>query len=58
MRLSTLLGPELVLTPLSATTTDAALTEILTALGASRGVDVSMALRDVQAREQIGRAHV
>lgn len=54
MRLSTLLGPELVLTPLSATTTDAALTEILTALGASRGVDVSMALRDVQARERAG----
>lgn len=54
MRLSQLLGPETVLTPLSAITADAALRELLSVLGAKRGLDVEMALRDVQARERAG----
>jgi opine dehydrogenase len=54
MQISQLLDPRYVLTGISAKSKDAALTELVSALGAARGLDASMALRDIYARERAG----
>jgi mannitol/fructose-specific phosphotransferase system IIA component (Ntr-type) len=55
MRVGEMLVPEAVMTNIGVASMDAAVTELVGALGRARGVDVEMAMRDIAARDRAGR---
>jgi len=54
MKITSLLRPELVFPNLTVSTGEAAIAQLISALGAVRGVDTELAMKDIAARERTG----